>query len=161
MLVILSTPDSNRIRLNINKVRVHLRTGIVEIFNQHQDLLGKIENDLVELESNFENKLEKSFFILQDAVFIVSNKGLDSTSEYQGTTVYIHAKNIREFNSSFSIDDLSKEYEGKKLELERENQKLVDSNDKIFKSKISMLQDDVEFLAKSLLKGKELKELKL
>lgn len=161
MLVVFSTPDYNKIQLNTTKVRVHLRTGIVEIFNQHQDLLGKIENDLVELESNFENKLEKSFFILQDAVFIVSNKGLDSTSEYQGTTVYIYAKNVREFNSSLSIDELSKQYETKKIELERENKKAADSTDKILKSKLAMLQDDVDFLAKSILKAKEIKELKL
>jgi len=161
MLVVFSTPDYNKIQLNTTKVRVHLRTGIVEIFNQHQDLLGKIENDLVELESNFENKLEKSFFILQDAVFIVSNKGLDSTSEYQGTTVYIYAKNVREFNSSLSIDELSKQYEIKKMELDRENQKLGDSNDQILKSKVSLLEDDVKFLAKSIIKAKEIKELKL
>jgi hypothetical protein len=37
-------------------------------------------------------KIEKILFVLQDAVFIVSNKGLDATAENKGTGVYVYAK---------------------------------------------------------------------
>jgi len=74
MLFLLATPEYNNVQSNTTKVRVHLRSGVAEIFEQHQDLMGKIDNDIVEIETNFENRLEKIWFVLQDAVFIVSNQ---------------------------------------------------------------------------------------
>jgi hypothetical protein len=126
-----------------------LRTGIAEVFDQHQDLMGKVENNIVEVESNYENKSEKFVFILQDAVFIVSNKGLDSDSENQETSVYVYAKKVREVNSSVSIDEITKEYDAKQLQLETEIAKLPEKETKLT-SKIILLQEDTEFLKKSL-----------
>jgi hypothetical protein len=34
----LATPEYNKVQQNTTKVKVHLRTGIAEIFDQHQDL---------------------------------------------------------------------------------------------------------------------------
>jgi hypothetical protein len=76
MLFLLATPEYNNIQSNTTKVKVHLRNGVAEILEQHQDLMGKVENNLLEIETNFENRLEKLLFVLQDAVFVVSNKGL-------------------------------------------------------------------------------------
>jgi F0F1-type ATP synthase epsilon subunit len=149
MLFLLASPEYNNVQSNTTKVRVHLRTGIAEIFDQHQDLMGKVENNIVEVESNFENKSEKFVFILQDAVFIVSNKGLDTDSEQQETSVYVYAKKVREVNSSVSIDEITKEYEAKQLQLENEIAKLPEKETKLT-SKIILLQDDTEFLKKSL-----------
>ena len=81
MLFLLATPEYNNVQSNATKVKVHLRTGIAEILDNHQDLMGKVENNIVEIETNFENKAEKFVFVLQDAVFIVSNKGLDAEVE--------------------------------------------------------------------------------
>jgi len=159
MLFLLATPEYNKVQINTTKVKVHLRTGIAEIFDQHQDLMGKVENNIVEIETNFENKLEKFLFILQDAVFIVSTKGLDE--EYKGTGIYIYAKSAREINSSFSIEDLAKQYEQKKTLLETQLQlvagQLTTSQANILNSKILLLKDDVEFLRKALLIVKGLK----
>lgn len=149
MLFLSASPEYNNVQSNTTKVRVHLRTGIAEIFDQHQDLMGKVENNIVEVESNFENKSEKFVFILQDAVFIVSNKGLDTDSEQQETSVYVYAKKVREVNSSVSIDEITKEYEAKQLQLENEIAKLPEKETKLT-SKIILLQDDTEFLKKSL-----------
>jgi hypothetical protein len=144
---------------NTTKVKVHLRTGVAEIFDQHQDLMGKVENNLVEIETNFENKLEKFLYILQDAVFIVSTKGLDE--EIKGTSIYIYAKSAREINSSFSLEDLAKQYEQKKLELETQIEKLVEKGSTgttgSLNSKILLLKDDVEFLRSALALAKTLK----
>jgi F0F1-type ATP synthase epsilon subunit len=96
MLFLLATPEYSNLQSNTTKVKVHLRSGVAEIFEQHQDLMGKVENNIVEIETNFENKFEKSLFILQDAVFVVSNQGLDTTAETKGTGVYVYAKKVKE-----------------------------------------------------------------
>ena len=149
MLFLLATPEYSNLQSNTTKVKVHLRSGVAEIFEQHQDLMGKVENNIIEIETNFENKFEKSLFILQDAVFVVSNQGLDTTAETKGTGVYVYAKKVKEITSTISVDDVTKQYEQKVAELEVENQKLAgDANDKVINSKIFLLKDEVEFLKK-------------
>jgi F0F1-type ATP synthase epsilon subunit len=152
MLFLLATPEYNNVQSNATKVRVHLRTGIAEIFDQHQDLMGKVENNIVEVETNFENKFEKFVFILQDAVFIVSNQGLDMNAETEEkkTSIYIYAKKVLEVNSKTSVEEITNEYESKKLELETELEKATDKDNQVSNSKILLLQEDTEFLKKSL-----------
>lgn len=159
MLFLLATSEYNNVQLNTTKVRVHLRNGIAEIFDQHQDLMGKVENNLVEIETNFENKIEKFSFILQDAVFVVSNQGLEGTLEHKGTGVYVYAKKVREINSDLSIDEITKQYDQKKLQLDGELEKVNEKEEnKALNSKILLLKEDVEFLRKSLLIIKEIKK---
>jgi hypothetical protein len=163
MLLLLSTPEYNNLQSNITKVRVHLRNGIAEIFDQHQDLMGKVENNLIEIETNFENKLEKSLFVLQDAVFIVSNKGLDRNSENTETGVYIYAKKAAKVGKNIPTDDLAEQYERKKILLDAELEivnnieKTTDSTKKVISSRVLLLQEEVEFLRKALIIAKELK----
>jgi F0F1-type ATP synthase epsilon subunit len=157
MLFFLATPEYNNVQSNTTKVKVHLRSGIAEIFEQHQDLMGKIENNIVEIETNFENKVEKFLFVLQDAVFVVSNQGLDTTIENQGTGVYVYAKKVKELNSSVSIEEVSKQYEQKANELEIERQKLNETSDAVLTSKMLLLADEVEFLRRVVVIAKDLK----
>ena len=159
MLFLLATPEYNNIQSNTTKVRVHLRNGVAEIFDQHQDLMGKIDNNIVEIETNFENRVEKLLFVLQDAVFIVSNQGLDANSDEKGTGIYVYAKKVKEITSNVSIEEVAKEYEDKKTSLELENQKLGtnDETDKAINSKIFVLKDEVEFLEKVVTVVKDLK----
>jgi Fe-S cluster assembly iron-binding protein IscA len=122
MLFLLATPEYNNVQSNTTKVRVHLRSGIAEIFEQHQDLMGKVDNNIVEIETNFENKLEKIWFVLQDAVFIVSNqKDTDSAFESEGTGVYVYAKRVKEINSSVSIDNFLNNMRRKLIYLKKKN----------------------------------------
>ena len=151
MLFLLATPEYNNIQSNTTKVKVHLRNGVAEILDQHQDLMGKVENNLLEIETNFENKLEKLLFVLQDAVFIVSNKGLETNIETKGTGVYVYAKRVREITSSTSIDEIVKQYDLKNSELEKEVAKLeIESNSVKANSKIFLLKEEVEFLKKAV-----------
>ena len=156
MLFLLATPEYNNIQSNTTKVKVHLRNGVAEILEQHQDLMGKVENNLLEIETNFENRLEKLLFVLQDAVFVVSNKGLDTNVESKGTGVYVYAKRVREITPSTSIDEIVKQYDLKNFELEKENAILeADPNSSKAKSKVFLLKDEVEFLrrAVTIIKG--------
>lgn len=159
MLFFLSTPEYNNIQSNTTKIKVHLRNGIAEILDQHQDLMGKVENNLIEIETSFENRSEKTLFVLQDAVFVVSNKGLDPKAEYRGTGVYVYARRVREITPTISLDEVSKQYEQKNLQLEIENQKLIgtDSSAKPTNAKIFLLKEEVEFLKKVVRIVKELK----
>lgn len=159
MLFLLATPEYNNVQSNTTKVRVHLRNGVAEVFDQHQDLMGKIDNNILEVETNFENKIEKLLFVLQDAVFIVSNQGLDVNSDNKGTGIYVYAKKVKEITSSVSVDEVSKEYEDKKTSLEMENQKLGsdEEENKAINSKIFVLKDEVEFLEKVVTVVKDLK----
>jgi hypothetical protein len=156
MLFLLATPEYNNIQSNTTKVKVHLRNGVAEILEQHQDLMGKVENNLLEIETNFENRLEKLLFVLQDAVFVVSNKGLETNVESKGTGVYVYAKRVREITPSTSVDEIVKQYDLKNAELEKENAILeADPNSTKTKSKVFLLKDEVEFLrrAVTIIKG--------
>ena len=150
----LATPEDNKkVLSNATKVKVHLTTGIIEILDKHQDLLGKVSLDLLEVESNDDNKAEKSKFILQDGLVIVSNKGL--SVEVAQTGVYIFAKRVVELTSGLSLDEFSKKVETKSTKLEFEKQILIEAPtgginaDKI-KTKIFMMEDELEFDKKVL-----------
>jgi len=160
MYFLLNTPQSNNVQSNTTKVKVHLKNGIAEILNLHSDLLGRVDNNIVEIETNFENKIQKSLFVVQNAVFIVSNKGLDKKLE-DNTSVYVYAKDAREINSSLVIDEIVKQYEIKNGLLENEKLKLkelpFESDDKKreklespIKSRIFKFNEEVEFFQKVL-----------
>ena len=157
MLFLLATPEYNNVQSNTTKVKVHLRSGVAEILEQHQDLMGKVENNIIEIETNSDNKIEKTLYVLQDAVFVVSNQGLDATLENQGTGVYVYAKRVKEINSSVSIDAVSKEFEQKTTELDVERSKMTDAVDQVLTSKMILLEDEIEFLKKVVLIVKELR----
>jgi F0F1-type ATP synthase epsilon subunit len=147
----LATPeDSKKILSNASKVKVHLSTGIVEILDKHQDLLGKVNIDLLEVESNQDNKNEKFKFILQDALVIVSNKGLNTENNPE-TGVYIFAKRVLELHSNLSLDEFSKKVEQKTSKLEIEKQSLSDAitsqsgNVGKIRTKVFLLEDELEF----------------
>ena len=164
MLFLLATPEYNNVQSNTTKVRVHLRSGIAEIFEQHQDLMGKVDNNIVEIETNFENKLEKIWFVLQDAVFIVSNQKGNATGsvfENEGTGVYIYAKRVQEINSSVSMEELSKQYEEKVKLFETEKQSLIGENidvsDETSNSKLMLIKDEIDFIKKVMAVVKDFK----
>jgi hypothetical protein len=95
-------------------------------------------------------------FVLQDAVFVVSNKGLDTNVESKNTGVYVYAKRVREITSSTSVDEIVKQYDLKNSELEKESAILeADPNSSKTKSKVFLLKDEVEFLrrAVTIIKG--------
>jgi len=147
MLFLLATPEYTNAQSNVTKIRVHLRTGVAEIFDQHQDLMGKIENNLIEIETNFEGKVDKTILIVQDAVFIVSNQRLDADAEVTGTSVYVYAKRALEVNSSLTVDKVNKDYEAKQLELETT---IANTSGMGKDSKVLLLEGDVEFFKKSV-----------
>jgi F0F1-type ATP synthase epsilon subunit len=157
MQFFLTSPDYNKTQTNVTKVRVSLRTGIAEILENHQNLMGKVENNVVEIETNFDGRTEKLLFVLQDGVFMVSNDGFTESEPEEtegGSAVYIYASRAVEINSSTSIDDLAKEEDQKRQILETELAETTDNN----RSKILMMEGDLVFLEKAIASVKEFKQ---
>ncbi|MCR9073244.1 MAG: hypothetical protein NXI18_16175 [Alphaproteobacteria bacterium] len=162
MLFLLSTPEYTTTQKNATRVKVHLRNGVAEIYDKHQDLMGKVENNFVEVETVFENKSEKFVFIVQEGVFVVSNKGLENDNSNNETGVYLYAKKIYEMGPNLSIDKLSELYDEKKAQLDNkidevENKKDSQKVDLLLNSRIIILQEDVEFLRRTLILLKDMK----
>jgi hypothetical protein len=156
----LATPEDNKkVLSNASRVKIHLTTGIVEILEKHQDLLGKVTIDLLEVETSNDNKVEKLKYILQDALVIVSTKGLNI--ENQGTGVYVYAKRILDLNSNISVDEFSKKVDQKVAKLETEKQNLASmttGDTKKIKTLILLLEDELIFDKKVLTLIKDLKK---
>jgi hypothetical protein len=152
MFFSLSTPEYNTFQSNTTKVRANLCTGVVEILDKHQDLIGNMDLNLLEIETNFENKIEKMVFLIQEAILLVSTKGLDKTDERIGTRVYLYAKKAVELTGSLSLEENIKQMEQKKNEVEKEEQRLADpANANIFSSircRLGLVQDELAFYEK-------------
>ena len=158
MQFLLATPEYNNVQSNTTKVRVHLRSGVAEILEQDQDLMGKVDNNIVEVETNFENKIEKLWFVLQDAVFIVSNEQKEEAGE---TGVYIYAKRVQEISKDLTLETITKQYEEKVEAFELEKQQLAEQNidplNQSLNAKLFVLKEDVNFLKKVVSVVKEFK----
>lgn len=132
----LATPQEvKKILFNVSKLKIYLTTGIIEVLDKHQDLLGKIGVDLLEVDVNEDTKSEKLKFVIQTGVVVVSNKGIPpETFPPQAsniiTTTYIYGKRIVEITSNLSIEEFSKNIEQNSLKLESEKQALKLENEK-------------------------------
>jgi hypothetical protein len=165
MYFFLATAKYKNVQSNTTKVKVHLRNGVAEIFNKHQDLMGRVENDIIEIETNFENKLKKSLFVVQDAVFIVSNKDLAAKAEnlpaeIKGTGVYVYAVRAIEITPTMLLEEISKEYEEKTEEIKAEDLRIKLGQGPRTRSIIYVIKQDVIFLKKVLALAKIAKKSK-
>jgi hypothetical protein len=155
MQFFLTSPDYNKTQTNVTKVRVSLRTGIAEILENHQNLMGKVENNVVEVETNFEGRVEKFLFVLQNGVFIVSNSGLQTDGEQEGeTVVYIYSSRALEINNNTPIEGLIKEEEQKRATVETE----LNTTAKATNSTLLLIQADILFLEKAIASVKSFKQ---
>jgi hypothetical protein len=156
MLFFLSASEYNNVQNNTTKVKVHLTGGIAEILDQHQDLMGRIDNNIIEVETFFENRLEKMLFVLQDAVFVVSNKGLGSDKEKNQTAVYVYAKRAKEVSSTTTLEEVSKDYEKIVKQLENLKEKAaIETQNTLLSARILLVEEEVNFFVKlmQVLKG--------
>jgi F0F1-type ATP synthase epsilon subunit len=154
MLFFLVTPEYSNIQSNIKKVKIHLENGIAEIFDQHQDLISRINNNIVEIEVNS----KKIIFILHDAICIILTKGL---GEIKTTSVYIYAQRVQELNSNISLYEMVKEYKEKNQNVERILEQLKEQQiqSEIVKMniKLNLLKNEIKFLKKIIVFIKEIK----
>lgn len=156
MKFFIGTPDYNRVFDNTTRVKAYLRTGAAEIYESHQDLLGKIKNNQLEIDTVVDGKTQTYVYVVQEAVFIVSSKDKDETTSYS------YGNRIQEISKNTPIEELKKEVDDKKEALEIETQKLLDkgledSLSNLIQSTILSLKEDVEFVQKVLAVAEERK----
>lgn len=157
---ILLTPERNYTISNSLRVKAHLKNGLVEILDKHQFLMGLIENNLIEVESAGDQKMNQ-FFVVQDAIFIVSDTSFGIKSLKSSTTIYVYAKSFIELKKTTSREFLLSHYESKKSEFELELNRLTDNNrikelSLVLSSKALLLKEEVEFFRNVLLIGEKI-----
>lgn len=130
--------------------------------------MGKIDNDFIEFETNFDNKSEVGKYLLHLGVFVVSTKNsIIKEPQSTETAVYVYAKRVFEISSKnkSSLDSISKEYEIKRILLEEEEQKEAEKVEQkpevtpkiTTYSNLFLLKEEVNFLKKIINVMKEIK----
>ena len=56
---------------------------------------------------------------------------MNAETEEKKTSIYIYAKKVLEVNSKTSVEEITNEYESKKLELETELEKVTDKDNQV------------------------------
>ncbi len=156
MFFTLATPESLYVEPTCSKVKAVLTSGLVEIYEGHQDLIGKIHNGLLSLKIvNLNNEDISKNYLLQDGVFVVSNQGLDNENdEVKTTSIYVYARRLLEISKELDLADLATRLQEKQLELDNEIEKLKEITDfsediEITSSKIIIIKSDLSFLEKA------------
>lgn len=159
MQVLIISPDYTSMEYFATKVKVRLQSGEAEFYEQHQELVGKINNDLVQVERTFENKVETSSFVIQEGAVIVTtpDKGeenTDSPNPSNKTYIYIYSKKALPINSlPDTIDSITSTSDKVKALLAKAQEAAGSETN----SNILMLQEDVAFFTKALKLAKDLK----
>ena len=157
MRFFLSSPDFSISFENISKVQANLRSGRAEILENHQELLGLITNNLLEIEKVQDNRTERYAYVLADGMLTVLPK---SRSEGNQTMVTLFAKSICSLHTS-SVEDLKQKYDQKQAEFEAEEKKFQLTEEisvkQVLKTKLLILEQETEFAKQCLFFAKETK----
>ena len=107
-LLLIGGLAENRLITDVIKVKAYLTNGAVEVLEKHQSLLGKVEDNIIEVESN---RGKKEIFVLKNAVFQIS-------TEENRTSITTFTQDYREINEKTSIEAIQEEIDkkGKLLE---------------------------------------------
>lgn len=161
MFLSITTPEHLYVQPNSLRIKAGLTSGVAEIYDKHQNLAGRIENDFLEVYSFNENKEEKSLYLLQNAIFVVNNENLEEEEMSDETSVFVYAKKLIDLSKNISLDSLESELKEKNENLKEVIQKLKlensdENNFELLRSKALIFQEDILFLEKacSLIKEK-------
>jgi hypothetical protein len=171
MQVLLTSMDYTYMEHYATKVKVRLQTGEAEFYEQHQELLGVIISDFVQIERTIDNKVEIRSFMVQDSVVVVTTPkkedlNPESPNPNNITYVFIYCKQAIEIDSQTPIDKILTNCENLKIKLLKEQENLSfekkenpkDVGVAVLETKILMLQRDISYYEKVLKKVKEFKK---
>jgi F0F1-type ATP synthase epsilon subunit len=138
----LAVPESQFSLSEIETVNAQLANGDIQILEFHQDLMAKIECGTVSIKPKSSEEL---IFVVQNAAFIVSSEPTKVTL-FAEKAVQIKPT-LFSYNERFSIEKeyFFKQYEEKKVLLEKEKNK-----NEAFSTKVFLLKKENEFLEKLL-----------
>jgi hypothetical protein len=168
MYLILVGTGYDQIYPNVGKVKLHLTSGLAEVLNNHEEMVGEIRKNFVEIETSSEGtglKNEKFLYFIQEGAFIITKQvnqmGLPIPSGEK--TLYLYAKHIVEIESKNStlINSIEKILKEKKELLEKtklnlqeeesEKSRLPNNGKKIIEIQIKQINEDIAFFEKALL----------
>jgi hypothetical protein len=100
----LSSSNENKGQTSVTKVRIFLRTGIVEILEQHQNLIGQIANDIIEVETTFEGVVSKELYVVRNGVLVVTNQFTPAGDNFEvgKTSVFIYSDDVTKVQDSLT-----------------------------------------------------------
>ena len=148
----LSSSSENKGQTSVTKVRIFLRTGIVEILEQHQNLIGQIANDIVEVETTFEGVISKELYVIRNGVLVVTNQfaPVGDNFEFGKTSVFIYSDDVTKVQDSltpFIVQSLVESRKKLDEELVAEALKEVKQMKSAF---IKTLESEIAYLEKIL-----------
>lgn len=157
---VLNAPGFSYVEMMATKVTGYLTTGVVQILDQHQDLIGTVASNLLEIQGNEENETDKVIFFVKNSTFIVC-------SIKKQTNVFLSGEEVQCVNAENSIQEISQLLQEKEKELAiafaNLNDKTSNINEFVASPKkdvVILLQAKVQFLKQALLKAKEFSLLK-
>jgi hypothetical protein len=155
----LSSSSENKGQTSVTKVRIFLRTGIVEILESHRNLLGQIANDIVEVETTFEGVVNKEVYVVKNGVLIVTNEYVPVGGNFEvgKTTVFIYSDDVTQIEDSltpFVVETLAKTRKALEEEVLIEEQKGLKGTKT---SSMKTLESEITYLEKILKTIKKMK----
>ena len=142
MQVFFVTPEFNETQTNVLKVKAQLRNGGIEIYPNHQNLIGKLSTEIIEILT--ESKL--TFYLVQDAIILVINKEfLELGPKKSESTIYVYAKRALKLTDNLNYSDVLNTYQLKRSEIS-----LLKESQGSIATKTLLLNEELAFLKKVL-----------
>lgn len=142
-----TTPEFSNRHENVKRVRIELRSGIVEIYPDHQDLLGTIALGEVQVEEIIDDKSVISTYVAQDGLVTIDNSKSQNTEK---TVVDIISTQSLQITKDLTYDYCNQKYEESKQELNKNFELIKDSEnleefELTMKSEFSDLQKEIAY----------------
>ncbi len=155
MQVRIITDKSVYVQTDVIRVLTQVSSGLIEIYNGHQDLIGSIVSGFLEVRFTKDNKIENKYFAVRDGVIVVTNGNIVGSQgdEYDQTRINVFASKLKEIGTDFPVAKMQKELD-KKIEksqkLEEEINQIMDKNPEKstqkLEDKLMLLFEEIDFL---------------
>lgn len=147
MMFIIDAPGFAYVQKNATKITGNLTSGSVQILTQHQELIGTICSNLVEIETDNENEVKKIVFFVKNSTFVV-------TTIRNETTVFVRAEDILQISGENVINEINEmlEQQRKEIIIARQNYGVLSTPQNY--ELIILLESKGEFLKAALIAAK-------
>jgi F0F1-type ATP synthase epsilon subunit len=111
-----TTPEFSNRHENVKKVRIELKSGIAEVFPNHQDLLGTIGIGIIQIEESIDDKSIISTYVSQDGLVTIDNS---KSQNIETTVIDILSAQTVQITKELTYDYSNEKYEETKAELDK------------------------------------------
>lgn len=152
-----TTPEFSNRHENVKRVRVELKSGIAEIYPNHQDLLGTIALGEVQIEELIDEKSVISTYIAQDGLVTIDNSKSQNTEK---TVIDIFSTQSIQITKELKYEYCNEKYDESKEELDKifnliKNPDELDEFESVMQIEFSDLQKEITYWDKIRLAVKD------